>query len=210
MSHYCSFCQMWHTSASCHHPAFPHEGHYEAASSSPVRTSAFHAEDSGSNPDTATKHPTSTTERVQQEMDDKERKLALATRYWGVYTWDSLFRCVEKWVKRAETAEAECARLRAELKRLGHHSNKCAGWLPGGSRDGREMVEEKCDCGLRAALAPPVAQLDFLVSVNQALHAVGSPWRIDRHVSGQAIAVPVPECLSAALAPPVAQEGQPQ
>jgi hypothetical protein len=39
--------------------------------------------------------------------------------------------------------------------------------------------------------------LDFLVSVNQALHAVQSPWRIDRDENTrQAIAVPTPECFS--------------
>lgn len=46
---------------------------------------------------------------------------------------------------------------------------------------------------------PSKPELDVHMSVNQALHAVDSPWRIDIHETGQAIAVPTPETISFAM-----------
>jgi len=49
---------------------------------------------------------------------------------------------------------------------------------------------------LRAAWQAQERGLDLWISVNQALHAVGSKWRIEQHASGQAVAVPVPDVFS--------------
>lgn len=43
--------------------------------------------------------------------------------------------------------------------------------------------------------------IDVLMSVNQALHAVKSEWRIDVQL-GQAVAVPVPDCFSTVMSEP--------
>jgi hypothetical protein len=56
-----------------------------------------------------------------------------------------------------------------------------------------ESLLKKID-RLKADLIGP--RMDFLISVNQALHQVQSPWRIEQDATGQARAVPVPEILS--------------
>lgn len=68
---------------------------------------------------------------------------------------------------------------------------------------------DKADSALMGTGHPQPLGLDFLISVNQALHAVDSRYRIDIHESGQAIAVPVPECVSFALASPSSATQQP-
>ena len=63
------------------------------------------------------------------------------------------------------------------------YCGRCHGWM-----------ESPVLAAVRGAQEPP--KFDFLASVNSALHAVNSPWRIDLHPTGQAIAVPTPEVHS--------------
>lgn len=88
-------------------------------------------------------------------------------------------------------------------------------WLqllhPGWQGETRGLISDLKDA-LAASGAPPPQEkfkpgLDVLMSVNAALHAVNAPYRIDVQ-DGQAMAVPVPECIStffAAGAPPAHQ-----
>jgi hypothetical protein len=104
-------------------------------------------------------------------------------------------------------------RYAADVRRQGEGDPACNQEAEAWQRAAEMLEHEQAARAPREPLEPELAPgIDILVSVNAALHAVNSAWRIDLQ-QGQAIAVPTPDVHSefmaaarSALSPPELME----